>query len=175
MQSTKNFRNNPESCVYLPYQPQRTVRPSTRYTTAVHICVFLAHTDGDLVSSSTLAESVNTNPVVIRRLVHDLIEHNILSSVAGPKGGFRLQRPASNISLGAIYLATRENEFFRRPKPNPDCVISSNLKILVHDVFENAEEEMLEVLENTSIEDLDDHLVELLGADSANEAIRRGD
>ncbi len=151
------------------------MRPSTRYTTAVHICVFLAHTEGDLVSSAVLARSVNTNPVVIRRLVHDLIAHNILESVAGPKGGFRLQRAAKDISLGAIYLATREEELFRRPSPNPECVVSSNLKILVHDIFEKAEEEMLGQLENATVADLTQHLEQILGTDTAREAIRRGD
>jgi Rrf2 family protein len=149
------------------------MKASTRYTTAIHVCVFLNHMQKDIISSALLAESVNTNPVVIRRLIQDLISHQLVISVPGPKGGFRLSRPASEISLWDLYKATRENALFRPPRVNPKCVVSSHLKILVHDAHERAEESMGKVLAETSVQDLTYHLKNILG-ENAEEALRRG-
>ncbi len=141
---------------------------------AVHICVFLAYREGVYVPSSELAESVRTNPVVIRRLVHDLIQHGIVESASGPQGGFRLSRAPENVTLGQLYEATRENELFKRPAPNPDCVVSSNLDILLHDAFGEAEECLARQLDKSSIADLYRHLRDILGPEKAAIAIQKG-
>lgn len=121
-----------------------------------------------------LAKSVKTNPVVIRRLIHDLIASGLVESIPGPKGGFRLGRPADEITLWDLYLATRDDEFFKQPKVNPNCIVSSNLKVLVHDAFGEAEIAMGESLKKTSIGDLTRDLARILGKDKAGEAIRKG-
>ncbi|HNP19536.1 MAG TPA: Rrf2 family transcriptional regulator [Fulvivirga sp.] len=150
------------------------MRPSTKFSTAVHICIYLNHTQEDIVSSSSIADSVKTNPVVIRRLIHDLRVNGIIASTSGSKGGFYLNKPASELSLWDIYLATREEELFKRPKPNPDCVVSSNLKMLVHDSFIEAENSMKTVLSKVTIADMENNLINILGMDTAPEAIIKG-
>ena len=44
------------------------------------------------VCSTIVAESVNTNPVVIRRLMRDLEKAELVSSATGRAGGFTLNR-----------------------------------------------------------------------------------
>lgn len=150
------------------------MRASTKYTTAVHICIFLQHSPQTVVSSSDIAKSVKTNPVVIRRLIQQLRENGIVQSTGGSKGGFSLARKAENITLWDIYMATREEEFFKRPKVNPDCVVSSNLKLLVYDVFDEAEQSMKKVLAGKTIADLDKKLIKILGEKEAHEVIKAG-
>mgnify|MGYP002397091778 CR=1 FL=1 len=150
------------------------MRASTKYATAVQICIFLKHMPYQVMSSTTMAKSVNTNPVVIRRLIQELRNHEIIASSSGAKGGFFLAKSAAEISLWDIYLATREEEFFKRPKINPECIVSSNLKALVHDVFTEAEMAMQSRLEQTSIADLNNNLTGLIGRESATEAIKSG-
>ncbi len=150
------------------------MRPNTKFSTAVHICIYLNHTQEDIVSSSTIADSVKTNPVVIRRLIHDLRVNGIIASTSGSKGGFYLNKPPSEISLWDIYLATRDEEFFKRPKPNPECVVSSNLRILVHDSFNEAENSMKMALSKVTIADLENNLNDILGIDNVQEAIIKG-
>lgn len=150
------------------------MRASTKYTTAVHICIFLQHSAQEVVSSANIAKSVNTNPVVIRRLIQQLRKNGIVNSTGGAKGGFSLARKAAHISLWDIYLATREEELFKRPKINPDCIVSSNLKLLVHDVFDEAEKSMKKMLDTKTIADLDNKLIEILGEKEAKEGIKAG-
>ncbi|MEP2773062.1 MAG: Rrf2 family transcriptional regulator [Fulvivirga sp.] len=150
------------------------MRASTKYATAVQICIFLKHMPDQVLSSTTIAKSVNTNPVVIRRLIQELRNHGIIASSSGTKGGFYLAKEASAINLWDIYLATRDEEFFKRPKVNPECVVSSNLKALVYDVFGEAEEAMKSKLQQTTIADLNTHLENILGQSEAKTAIKQG-
>lgn len=106
--------------------------------------------------------------------MQQLLENGIVQSTGGAKGGFSLTRKAENITLWDIYMATREEEFFKRPKVNPDCVVSSNLKLLVHDVFDEAEQSMKKVLAGKTITDLDKKLIKILGEKEAHEVIKAG-
>jgi Rrf2 family protein len=57
------------------------------------------------VTSEQMAEFVNTNPVVIRRILGPLREAGLVTSQPGPGGGWRLSRPPAEISLQDVYLA----------------------------------------------------------------------
>ncbi|MDX1629081.1 MAG: Rrf2 family transcriptional regulator [Fulvivirga sp.] len=146
---------------------------NTKYATAVHICIYLHYSERKVIPSKEIAESVKTNPVVIRRLIHDLKEHDIVKSTSGPSGGFSLNKSAKNVSLWDIYMATRDEEFFKRPQVNPDCVVSSHLKILVYDVFSEAEQSMKTVLQQTTIHDLEKNLEKIIGKDT-QKAVKEG-
>lgn len=137
------------------------MQASAKYTKAIQICTYLSYYK-ELISSSRLAESLSTNPVVVRRLIKDLREAEIVKSISGTQGGFQLNRDAGDISLWDIYLIMREEEFFQRPKVNPECQISSNLKALVYDTFTEAEASMKKSLSGKSIADLTQQLEEIL-------------
>jgi len=138
------------------------MKASTNYSKATHICIYLNVKHKELISSAELAESIKTNPVVIRRLISLLKKNGIVDSIAGANGGFFLKNPADKITLWDIYLATREEDFFKRPKVNPECLVSSNLAVLLHDSSTNAELSMKFELEKTSISDLSNNLREIL-------------
>lgn len=131
-----------------------------QFTTAIHICIFMQIKGKDkLISSQTLAESVKTNPVVIRRIVSKLRDNNIVGSVAGAKGGFHLKKEACDISLWDIYQAVRETDLFYKPKKiNPDCIVSSNLSVLVDDVYSEAELSMKSALAPVKVSHLSEKL-----------------
>ncbi len=150
------------------------MRSSTKYATAVQICIFLNYMPDQILSSTSVAKSVNTNPVVIRRLIQALRNQGIIESHSGTKGGFYLAKDASTISLWDIYLATRDEEFFKRPKINPECIVSSNLKALVHDVFSEAELAMKVQLEHTTIADLSQKLTDMVGKKKTSRPIKTG-
>ncbi len=138
------------------------MQANSRFTIAIHICLFLKFKGEVLVSSQQIAESVKTNPVVIRRLVGNLRDTGIIKSVAGAKGGFLLNKPANKINLWDIYLAIRENDFFYKPKPNPECKVSSNLAVLVDDSYRQAELSMKTTLGKVTIADLNSRLDDIL-------------
>jgi Rrf2 family protein len=150
------------------------MQASSNFTKSIHLCIYLNLKDR-LVSSTEFAESLKTNPVVVRRLIALLKKHQIIGSVAGAHGGFFLERSAENITLWDIYLSVREDNFFNRPKVNPSCVVSSNLAVLVHDVFTEAEMSMKAILDKTNIAALTEKLQNILGEKEAAEALERGE
>lgn len=113
-------------------------------------------------SSQELADSVDTNPVVIRRQLARLKNAGLMESQNGPNGGYYLTRDADEMTLWDLYTATREGDFFNRPKPNPDCVVGSNLKYLVEDTFHGAEMAMKPEFEAVTISDLTQKLLKII-------------
>ena len=71
---------------------------NSKLTVGIHILTLLASSPGEAQTSEYIAGSVNTNPVVIRRLLGLLREAGIVESQGGHGGGWRLQRPAERIT-----------------------------------------------------------------------------
>ena len=103
---------------------------SSQFSIAVHVLVMLAQSVGANVKSEYLAESVNTNAVVIRRLLCQLSQARLVVSQTGAAGGTRLAKSAENISLKEIYAATSTGEVFalHRQKPNQECPVGKNIE-----------------------------------------------
>jgi len=147
------------------------MQANSNFTKSIHLCIYL-NLKNRLVSSTEFADSLKTNPVVVRRLIALLKKQRIIGSIAGARGGFFLEKPADQITLWEIYLAVKEKEFFNRPKVNPNCVVSSNLAALVHDVFTDAELGMKDTLSQTTISMLNKDLQEILEENSPSKAPR---
>ena len=138
------------------------MQANKNFSIAIQLCVFMDYKGQERYSSQELSESVKTNPVVIRRQLAKLKAANIVESQNGPNGGYYLAKDTAYINLWDLYLATREGDFFNRPKPNPDCVVGANLKYLVDDVFHDAELGMKPELSAVSVKDLSVKLNKLL-------------
>ncbi len=95
---------------------------SSRFVVAVHLLSLLAHFGKNgPVCSNTIAKSVNTNPVVVRRMMSQLERNNLVKSTSGRAGGFLLARLPSEISLADIYDAVEDEQVFRLHKPGIDA------------------------------------------------------
>lgn len=79
---------------------------ATRFAVAIHILLLLATEPAGQATSGRLAESVGTNPVVIRRLAGQLARAGLVRIRRGP-GGAELARPASEITLADVWMAMR--------------------------------------------------------------------
>ncbi|WP_237217812.1 Rrf2 family transcriptional regulator [Falsiroseomonas oryziterrae] len=79
---------------------------ATRFAVALHILILLATEPGGQATSGRIAESVGTNPVVIRRLAGQLARAGLVRIRRGP-GGAELARPASAITLADVWAAMR--------------------------------------------------------------------
>lgn len=79
-----------------------------RFAFAVHVLSVLAYHEKEKESGLTsekLARTVNTNAVVIRRLLIDLRAAGLIITQRGPHGGTRLAQPAAAIDLAQIHRA----------------------------------------------------------------------
>src|SRR5882757_9339437 len=98
----------------------------------------LAFSPGEVIGSQTLAMSVNTNPVVVRRLLLALRRARLIETFTGKHGGAMLQKSPGDITLVDIYDAVaprpviliNERKAFRR------CHVSCNMKRIMSHVAE---------------------------------------
>jgi len=106
---------------------------NSRFSIAVHVLTMLTETCEGRVKSDFIARSVNTNPVVIRRLLCSLQEANLVVSQVGATGGTCLSRPPEKILLSEIYQAVSHGEIFSlHPKtPNQDCPVGKNIEAIM--------------------------------------------
>lgn len=122
---------------------------------AVHVLALLAYKDGDRVTSAGLAGSVNTNPVIIRRLLLALQRAKLVETNKGVGSGSRLNRSPRRINLAEIYRAVEVCEPFARPtrKPNADCPVGYIMREMLEKIFISAQNAMERDLEKTSLAD----------------------
>lgn len=79
---------------------------ATRFAVGLHILMLLATEPAGQATSGRLAESVGTNPVVIRRLSGQLARAGLIRIRRGP-GGAELAREARSITLADVWEAMR--------------------------------------------------------------------
>ena len=100
---------------------------NSQFSVAVHVLTLLARAGASNVKSDSLARSVNTNPVVIRRLLGQLGHADLVASQAGANGGSRLARDPGTIKLTDVYHAVCCGEVFAlHGSPNRDCPVGRN-------------------------------------------------
>ncbi|MDQ3634147.1 MAG: Rrf2 family transcriptional regulator [Acidobacteriota bacterium] len=106
---------------------------NSQFAIAVHILTMLAKDSDVMLKSEYIAESVNTNAVVIRRLLCDLQNADLVVSQKGATGGTRLAKKAENIKLNDVYEAVSHGEVFslHRQKPNQDCPVGKNIEAVL--------------------------------------------
>lgn len=102
---------------------------STRFAVAVHILAVLQLRRGTPVASDRIAASVNTNPVVVRRILSMLKKAGLVSVQLGTGGGALLGRPGAEISLEQVYRAVEEAPLFatHREEPSCECPVGRNI------------------------------------------------
>jgi Rrf2 family protein len=120
---------------------------------AVHVLTVLAYKEGDRVTSATLAGSVNTNPVIIRRLLLALQRAKLVETGKGAGSGSRLSRSPGRINLGEIYRAVEDSESFGTParKPNADCPVGHCIREALEKIFTSAQAALEKDLEKTTL------------------------
>jgi Rrf2 family protein len=113
-----------------------------QFTFAVHVMTALAFSPGEVIGSQTLAASVNTNPVVVRRLLLALRRARLIETFAGKHGGARLRKKPADISLADIYDAVESRQVIpvSERKALKQCHVSCNMKSIMTRVAESTEQ-----------------------------------
>ncbi len=124
---------------------------------AVHIMTTLAYLDKK-VSSEQLSETVNTNPVVVRRILGDLNQAGLIRADRGATGGFSLARTAGGISLLDIYRAVMGEQELVGLHDNPEnrvCAVSCKVRGVLSRHLHKAQSVYERELEKVSLADLE--------------------
>ncbi len=125
-----------------------------RFAVSVHILTLLADSGGPL-TSEVIASSVDTHPVVIRRVMGHLRRHGLVTSRPGVKGGWQLRRTPGRISLREVYQTVNHAHVLALHRhPDPHCRVGGRIQASLGDVFENAQQALEGSLARVTIADM---------------------
>ena len=129
---------------------------NSRLASAIHIMSFVAHAGDEGTTSEAIAKSLQTNPVVVRKILKLLEQEGLVTLRQGRHGGVGLQHPASRITLGQIYKAVESETgvFALRSRVHERCVVAYAMKRRLRPIFNAANEAVEQSLSKTSLAEL---------------------
>lgn len=135
---------------------------SSQCAVAIHALTYIAQWGEDrLLSSVEIAESLDSNPVLVRRVLGRLRNASLVRSTEGRGGGWRLTRAADQITLDDAYAAVELGPLLalHAHPPSAQCVIGRSMQSILEEEFTEAEREMRRRLRATSIADMLGHVL----------------
>ena len=139
---------------------------SSRFTIALHIftCVD-TFKDDYKVTSDFLASSINTNPVIVRKILTQLKKAGLIN-VARGTGGIQLTRDLSEITFFDVYEAidpVEDGDLFRfHEAPDPNCPVGRNIHALLDNKLKSIQNAMEAEMKKYTLLDLRKGMEELL-------------
>ncbi|UOE94727.1 Rrf2 family transcriptional regulator [Alkalihalobacillus sp. LMS39] len=134
---------------------------SSRFSVGIHILTLIEMNKEGRNSSEFIASSINTNPVVVRKLIGMLKKEGLVEVRPGIAGA-KIAKDVADITLLDVYKAVnvvQENELFSiHDKPNPKCVVGKNIQATIEPIFTAAQLAMEKVLGNVTLKDVIDDL-----------------
>lgn len=130
---------------------------STRFSIAVHALSLIAVSPNDC-TGDYIAGSVNTNPVIIRRIMGMLKKAGLVDVRPGV-GGASLRRSPEDITLLDVYRAVNaveaDDPLFRiHDDPNDDCPVGRNIETVLQSELREAQAAMERRLAQTKLSQL---------------------
>jgi DNA-binding IscR family transcriptional regulator len=132
---------------------------SQRFPVAAHVLAYLAHKNAfsaqAAVPSNTLAASVPTNPVVVRRVTALLAQAGLIATRTGAGGGAWLIRAPEAITLDLVLRAVNGCAHLGVAPPGAKgCPIGESIPRAVRAVIEAADAAANERLSHVTVADL---------------------
>jgi len=127
---------------------------NSRFAIAVHILTMMAWARDEPLKSEYVACSVNTNPVVIRRILCALAKAGLVVSQTGAAGGSRLARKPGQITLLDVYRAVDAGASFslHRQPPNEECPVGMNIENVLGNILAEVDRAVEGALAKTTLE-----------------------
>lgn len=133
---------------------------NVQFATSVHIMISLgclAKNDlKKLPNSDLLAASIQTNPVVVRRLLSMLNKANLIKSTRGKNGGVELCKSPNEITLKDIYLALDIVDSIKphNKAPQKQCPVSCAIHNIMSTISDGFQKSNLSYLDTLKLSDL---------------------
>ena len=112
----------------------------SRLSGVLHVLLHMAEQGGP-VTSEVLAKAMNTNPVVIRRVLAGLRDHGYVRSEKGHGGGWTLACDLSEVTLRDIYTALDCPSLLAMGNRTeaPGCLVEQAVNAALDQAFHDAE------------------------------------
>jgi Rrf2 family protein len=132
------------------------MRRDSRLSGVLHVLLHMAQDEGVPVTSEVLAKAMQTNPVVIRRIMAGLREHGYVQSEKGHGGGWTLACDLSKVSLRDVYTALGCPTVLAlgNRTESPGCLVEQAVNAALGKTFDDVEKLLLSRLGNVTLADL---------------------
>jgi DNA-binding IscR family transcriptional regulator len=133
---------------------------NSRLTTAVHALCWLelARRGGrPALTSAEIADSLASHPVLVRRTLAPLRDHGLLEVTGrGPGAGWRLTRPAADLTLADLHSALEERAPFdlHPHEPKQTCPVGYGIRPVLGDVYAEIQSAIRTTLATRTIADI---------------------
>lgn len=130
------------------------MKSNEQFCVAVHILVYLTLKDGEYSPSQAISESVNTNAVVIRRILSSLQKSHLVEIKRGA-GGAKLAMPANEITMFHVYNAINPpSPINLHTNVNMKCLIGAKINTLLGNLLKDLDEAVKVQLSKQTIADI---------------------
>lgn len=128
---------------------------SYKLSDAVHLLSYLEICKNGDLSSRTIAASIESNPSIVRQLMSDLRQANLIATQKG-KATPRLTRSPKDINLYDIYQAINMDHHLLHvdPKTNPKCIVGSHIQETLDSYYKRVEEQAYKEMKEITLEDV---------------------
>ena len=129
---------------------------SSRSAVAIHALTMLGRWHDRSLTSAEIADSLASNPVLVRRILGNLRDAGLVLSTEGRGGGWNLARSPRKITLHDAFAAVEEGPVLSRHAhpPSDACEVGRHMQAVLEAEFRAAEHAMAERLGRTTIEQL---------------------
>lgn len=135
------------------------LRLNTRFADAIHTLSLIYVRSDQNINSTQIAGSVNTNPVVIRRLIADLKKANLVATSQG-KAKIELVKTPNKITLLEIYEAVDDGHLLNvDTNTNLNCIIGGNIQSVLGDYYKELESNVKQQLAKNTLADMIDKIL----------------
>ena len=131
------------------------MRKDSRISDVLHVLLHMADQDEPL-TSTFLAQVMQTHPVVVRRTLGGLRDQGLVGSSKGRTGGWTLTCDLSDITLLDIYRAVGHPALFAIGPRNQSsqCLVEKAVNEAMASAIEEAEETLLQQFGQISLQSL---------------------
>lgn len=131
------------------------MKRDSRLSGVLHLLMHMA-TEQRPLTSEVLAKSLDTNPVVVRRLIAGLRERGYVRSEKGHGGGWTLACDLSAVTLRDIHegLGSPRLLAIGHQSERPDCLAEQAVDAALGDAFADAEARLLARFGEVTLADL---------------------
>ncbi|MBX3199768.1 MAG: Rrf2 family transcriptional regulator [Labilithrix sp.] len=128
------------------------MRRDSRLSGVLHVLLHMAQHEGPLTSEQ-MAQAMDTNPVVIRRVMAGLREQGYVRSEKGHGGGWTLACDLSKVTLRDVYTALGSPSLLAigNRTETPGCLVEEAVNAALDKSFHDAEELLLARLGEVSL------------------------
>lgn len=131
------------------------MRRDSRLSGVLHVLLHMAEHEGPLTSEH-MAKAMDTNPVVIRRVMGGLRDHGYVRSEKGHGGGWVLSCDLTKVTLRDVYSALGSPSLLAigNRTESPGCFVEQAVNAALGATFDAAEALLLERLGEVTLASL---------------------